>query len=85
MTKRTVITAAESRRIKRAARAFADAKLKNDRVTVLAAAIMAAGMQGSWGTKSESGKHTTYTLTQIEDMATKSAIRLAEKLPIYRS
>lgn len=58
------------------------AEVRNFRTTTLAAAIMAAAMQGNWGRTVE-GKHKKYNLEELEDMAVKSAERMASRMKVF--
>lgn len=54
--------------------------VRDDRLTRIAAAIMPAAMRGRWGSTGDDGKIRKYNLHELEDMAVKSAARMADKL-----
>lgn len=67
---------------KRAARDAYRARVRNDRLTALAAAIISAAMQGNWG-KVVDGKHVKYTLDEMASMSARAAEQLERQLTIF--
>lgn len=59
------------------------ADVRNDRLTALAASIMAAAMQGSWGSTDAAGNFKKHDMHGLERMAAASAERLCQRLPVY--
>jgi hypothetical protein len=67
---------------RRRARDIAEARVRNERATQLAASIMAAGMRGHWGT-TVNGVHKKHNLEQLEEMAVASAQRMVDMMRVY--
>lgn len=65
------------------ARQIRAAAVRNERLTTLTAAIMAAGMQGGWGEDDDSGRHRNYNLKQLESMAINSAKRMVVRMEVF--
>lgn len=56
-------------------------QIRNDRATALAAAILAAGMNGGWGAVTE-GEFKKHSLPQLQKMAVKAAREMVNEMGV---
>lgn len=60
-----------------------EAEVRNARATAFAAAIIAEGMRGGWGIKTENGVYKKHDLRGLANMAIREAEYMAREMEVF--